>query len=97
VPAGRSAKALRMRGKGSVGAVARVEPNGLAVLDDLEAEAVPLGLVQPIFALRRASGRRWGERADKRETGVHALLYSRPLSQAGDRGSCRQLMRKSRS
>ena len=42
---------------GVVGAVARVESNGAAVLSDLEAEAIPLGLAQPIGALGRRAAR----------------------------------------
>jgi hypothetical protein len=41
-----------------------------AVLDDLEAEAVPLGLVQPITALGWTCDRRGDERTDEREVPI---------------------------
>ena len=43
-----------------VGTVARVEADTSAVLDDLEPEAIPFGLMQPIIALGRANGCRRG-------------------------------------
>ena len=45
---------------GVFGAVARIEPDPAAVFDDLEAEAVPFGLVQPIVARGWAGGLRRG-------------------------------------
>jgi hypothetical protein len=36
---------------GVIGTALRVEPHIAAILNDLEAEAVPFGFVQPIFAL----------------------------------------------
>ena len=51
---------------GVFGAVARIEPNLAAILDDLEAKAIPFGLVQPIVALGRADGCGGAEGADDR-------------------------------
>jgi hypothetical protein len=48
-----------------------------AVLDDLEAEAVPLGLVQPITALGWTCDRRGDERTDEREVPRHMWPRSR--------------------
>jgi hypothetical protein len=49
-------------------------PDGHAVLDDLEAEAIPFRLVQPIVALGWADGCGGGEGADERETRATGLL-----------------------
>jgi hypothetical protein len=62
---------------GVFGAVARIQPNLVAVLDDLEPKPIPLRLVQPIIALGRSDGCRGGEGADKRETAHqrHPAVY----------------------
>jgi hypothetical protein len=52
---------------GVFGAVARVEADARAVLDDLEAEAIPFGFVQPIGAFGRADGCGRRQGADKRK------------------------------
>jgi hypothetical protein len=49
-------------------AVARIESDLAAILDDLEAKAVPFGLVQPIVALGWAYGCAGGEGANEYET-----------------------------
>ena len=67
------------------------------VLDDLEAEFVPLRLVQPC-RLGRANGRGWGEWADKRETGGLGLKFGRKCckNQRGVEGAYRRLLRHRR-
>jgi len=56
------------------GAVARVEANACAVLDDLKSEAVPFRLVQPVVAFGWTHGGRRGQGADKRE--VHNSILA---------------------
>ena len=51
---------------GVFGTVTRIEPDPVAVLDDLKPEAIPFGLVQPIVAFGWANGCGWGERTDER-------------------------------
>jgi hypothetical protein len=60
-----------------------VEPHIAAVLVDLEPEAIPLGLVQPIVAFGWTNGCRGGEGTDERETmawdcGTAALSFHQP-------------------
>ena len=70
---GSSAKALRILGRlvAVCCAALRVEPHIAAVFDDLEAKAVPFGLVQPIVALGRAESCGRGEGMNEIETWRH--------------------------
>jgi hypothetical protein len=56
-------------------ATLRVEANVAAILDDLEAEAVPFRFMQPIVALGWVDGSGGDEGADERETGWHVGKY----------------------
>ena len=56
---------------GVFGTVARIQPHPATVLDDLEAKAIPLGLVQPVIALGRTDGCRGGKGTDKGKARRH--------------------------
>ena len=75
-----AAEGLHHRGQlpGPLRGVLGVEPDVAAVLDDLDAETIPFGLVRPLVAFRWGFAGDGKAGTDESETLGHAALFRRP-------------------